>query len=90
MTKNPPIPPPIPSDLQLKRNVMPIPAGLKVIYNFTDGTFLAEILITAAGPIGQQNIPAVLADLAQALSQVMPGPNPTEPAPADPAPDDGV
>jgi hypothetical protein len=54
--------------MNLKRNVLPIPGGLKAVYNFTDGTFLGEIVCITVGPTGPQNLPALLLDFANALN----------------------
>ena len=70
--------PQIPPQLSLKRNVIPTPSGLKVVYCFTDGTFVASFDIYAAGQQAQQIIPSLLTDLAKALTSQLVQPTPED------------
>lgn len=63
--------------MSLKRNVMPIPGGIKVIYNFVDGTFAASLEIYAP-PNLQNSIPSLVMDLAKALNSRVVQPSPDE------------
>ena len=54
--------------LNVKRNVMLVPNGLKVIYNTIDGVFMAEINIFGASEQSQAMFPNLLADIAQGLA----------------------
>jgi hypothetical protein len=63
--------------MNLKRNVIPVPGGIKVIYNFIDGTFAASVDIYAPANL-QNSIPSLVMDLAKALNSRVVQPSPED------------
>lgn len=55
-------------NLNVKRSVILVPNGLKVIYNYTDGTFLASIDVFGPSAEAQAAFPGLLADIANGLA----------------------
>jgi len=55
-------------NMNVKRSVMLVPNGLKVVYCTTDGVFMAQIDIFGAGEQAQALFPNLLADMAQGLA----------------------
>ena len=54
--------------LNLKRCVVVVPHGLKIIYNRSNGEFFAEVNIFGPTQEAQENFPGILADIATALA----------------------